>query len=135
MQCVHKGRGSVAHLLSSGFWKVAMCPQGVRKINDQIQRVGTRKSLRTTKKTLRVSEIEKERIDNTCDSDDDVITVEPSTPPAPRPNRVRESLSQRRRQRSPDCMEQRLDWACFQIGIGTCHYWKVMVHIQKKGYP
>jgi hypothetical protein len=58
-------------------------------MNDDIERVGTRKSLRTTKKTLKASDIEKERVENTCDSDDDVITVEPSTPPAPRPNRVR----------------------------------------------
>jgi hypothetical protein len=56
---------------------------------DDIERVGTRKSLRNRSKTWKTTDIEKERVENASDSEKDVIEVDPETPQAPRWNRIR----------------------------------------------
>jgi hypothetical protein len=59
-----------------------------RKMED-IERVGTRKSLRNRSKSWKTTDIEKERVENASNSEDDAIEVEPETPQAPRRNRIR----------------------------------------------
>jgi len=58
-------------------------------MDDDIQRVGTRKSLRTIKKSLKASERDEGRVENAWESGDDVIEVEAAVPRTLRPNRVR----------------------------------------------
>ena len=57
---------------------------------NEIEHVGTRKSICNTKKTLKAIEIDKERVENACNSGDDVGEGETLNPHPPPPNQTRE---------------------------------------------